>query len=212
MPHYFLLLDANVFHDVAAALTVSWRRRSFAPCAALCERLVPAARAFAERFHTGPDEPLLAVAHGLAFDRGLWRSLAGEMLWYSATDIPTVRTAPDTLCCILAPGHHGDEVPRAEFVPIQQVHQGTRDLVFGGATYRPDHAGYNNADDVPRLARYLQGVDPATWTGADLEEVPDLDEADREEELEFARQRFAELREVYAPAAAAGQVIVCEVI
>jgi hypothetical protein len=58
MPHYFPLLDAPAFHGaIVPSLAASWRRRS-SPCVGLCERLQPAAAAFAERFRTGPDEPL----------------------------------------------------------------------------------------------------------------------------------------------------------
>lgn len=215
MPHYFLLLDAPAFHGaIVPVLAASWRHRSFAPCVGLCERLQPAAAAFAERFRTGPDEPLVhAVPRGLPFDRNLWRALASELMWYTAADIPTVRTAPDTLCCLLAPDRFREgAVPRERFAPIQQAHLGSRDLVFGGGYYRPDDAGYNDLDDVRRLADYLAGVDPATWTVDQLAGLPDLDEEGREDELEFARQRFAELCEVYAGAASVGRVIVCEVM
>jgi hypothetical protein len=215
MPHYFLLLDATTFHaTIVPALAMSWRRRSFAPCTAVCEHLLPAAAAFAERFHTGSDEPLLAqVLRGLPFDRDLWRVLVSELLWYSATDIPTVRTAPDLLCCLLAPKRYREgTLPRERFAPIQQAHFGSRDLVFGGAFYRPDDAGYNDAEDVRRLAAYLAAVNPTAWSIEDLRGLPELDEEECADELEFARQRFAELHEVYAQAASAGQVIVCEVV
>lgn len=215
MPHYFLLLEAQEFHDVIVpALTASWRQRRFAPCVPLCERLQPAAAAFAERFRTGPDEPLVnAILRSLPFDRNLWRALASELLWYSATDIPTVRTAPDTLCYLLAPDCYREEtVPRERFAPIQQAHFGSRDLVFGSGCYRPDDAGYNDVDDVRRLTNYLGAIDPATWTVEQLTGLPDLDEEGRDDELEFARQRFAELREVYTSAASAGHIVVCEVM
>jgi hypothetical protein len=215
MPHYFLLLDAPTFHGaIVPALAASWRRRSFAPCAALCESLQPAAVAFAERFRTGADEALVnVVPRGLPFDRHLWRALASELLWYTASDLPTVRTAPDTLCCLLAPERYREgAVPRERFAPIQQAHLGSRDLVFGGGYYRPDDAGYNDAADVRRLADYLAGVDPTAWTVDQLTELPDLDDEGRQDELEYARQRFAELREVYGNAAASGRVVVCEVL
>src|SRR4051812_32843763 len=105
MPLYHLLLDAAAFHDrIRPALSAAWLQRSFASCRALCESLLPAARSFAERYHLGSDEPLLAqVGRGLPFDRAFWRHLAGEILWYSATEIPEFETAPDSLCCLLAP-------------------------------------------------------------------------------------------------------------
>ena len=70
------------------ALAASWRQRSFEPCRDLCTALVPAARSYAERYHTGSSEPLLCqVAAGLPFDRAYWRSLAGEVLLFAALHI-----------------------------------------------------------------------------------------------------------------------------
>src|SRR5687768_7263165 len=107
MPLYFLLHDARRFHqEIRPALAEAWRRRSFDPCGALAAALAPAAADFAERYHTGPDEPLLAhVGRGLPFDRDCWRLLAGEVLLYAAVSVPDIQTAPDTLRCLLAPEH-----------------------------------------------------------------------------------------------------------
>ena len=57
---------------------------------------------------------------------------------------------------------------RESLPPILQAHRGSRDLTFGAAVYRPEHAGYNNAADVARLADYLAAVRPEHWTPADL--------------------------------------------
>jgi Domain of unknown function (DUF1877) len=216
MPLYFLLLDHAAFHQrLRPALAASWRQRSFEPCRAFCADLLPAALAFAERYHTGRDGLLLAqVAGGLPFDRDFWRALAGELLWFSAADIPELQTAPDTLCALLAPDQVGqDPCPRDRFAPIQQAHYGARDLVFGGGYYRPEHAGYNDAADVARLAEYLAAVDPQRWTPAELAVLPDLaDKEERAEELEYVRDWFPALRELYQQARAHDQIVVCELL
>ena len=187
MPLYFLIHDAAAFHDqVEPALAAAWQQRSFAPCLRLCSALLPAVRSFAERYHTDPDGSLLdQAAHGLPFDRDCWRLLVSEVLLYGAVDIPELEIAPDTLLCLLAPDRvTRDLVPREQFVPIQQAHYGSRDLVFGGAFYRPEQAGYNDIADVARLAEYLARVDPQRWNAADLKLLPDTPEdVDREEEL-----------------------------
>src|SRR5262245_34787273 len=103
MSLYFLVLDAAHLHDqVVPALGASWRRRSFEPLRPLAESLKPSVEAFAGRFFTGQDESLLLRAgRDLPFDREVWRLLAGEILLYSARDIPEIETAPQTLCWLL---------------------------------------------------------------------------------------------------------------
>ncbi len=216
MPLYHLLLDAGAFHDrVRPALSTCWRGRSFAPCQELCECLRPAAESFARRYHLGPDEPLLAqVARGLAFDRTLWRHLAGEILWFSATDIPEFETAPATLCCLLAPERYREgPAGRERFAPIEQAHYGSRDLVFGGGFYCPERAGYNDTPDVERLTAYLDALEPERWT---VEQLAPLESAasdeERAEELADVRAWFPALRDLYRRARAERQVVVCEVL
>jgi hypothetical protein len=205
MADYFLVLDGAWFEGEARpALAAAWLRRDFAPCRALAMSLLPAARAYAARYHTGPAEPLLAAVAGeLAFDRTLWRGLAGEVLLYGAADIPEFPICPDTLCRLLSPDRCAtDDLPRAELPPILQAHRGSRDLTFGPAVYRPDHAGYNAAADVARLADYLAAVRPDQWAAAD---VPAADVAD-------ARDWFPALAALYARARGEGQVVVVESI
>jgi hypothetical protein len=210
MADYFLVLDGTSFErDIRPALATSWRQRSFEPCRALCAALVPAAVAFSRRYHTGTDEPFVArVASGLPFDRAFWRTLAGEVLLVAAADIPELQTCPDTLCRLLECNAEQD-LPRGQLPPILQAHRGSRDLTFGLAVYRPDHAGYNNAADVGRLTEYLAAVRPETWTPQNLEGD---DAEDRAEELAFARQCLAALCDVYRQAQARGRVIVLESI
>jgi hypothetical protein len=214
MAVYFFLLDATNFHThIVPALATSWRERSFAPCRTLCTSLVPVVESFSARYGSGEGVALVnEVGRGLPFRRDLWRHLVGEVLLYGAVELPEVQTVPDTLCCLLAPERYREgEVPRDRFAPIQQAHFGTQDLVFAGAYYRPEHAGYNDADDVARLAHYLAGVDADTWTVADLDPLPDLTNAeDRAEELALARESLAALRELYQQALAQGRLVVCE--
>src|SRR6516165_1995121 len=136
MADYFLLLDAADFEGrVRPALAESWRRRSFVPCRELCRSLLPAASAYRQRYHTGDTEPLLArVADGLAFDRTFWRALVGEVLLFTAAEIPEFQVNAETLYCLLAPDNYRLEVgERERLAPIQQAHCGSRDLTFGAA-------------------------------------------------------------------------------
>jgi hypothetical protein len=216
MPLYFLLLDAPLFHDaIRPALAAAWRLRSFEPCRPLAARLQPAIRAFTERYYLGVEEPLLAqVSRGLPFDRHYWTLLAGEALLYAAVEVPEFQTAPETLCCLLAPEQcRADDVPRERFAPIQQVHFGSRDLDFGGKLYRPEQAGYNDPADVARLTAYLDAVDPTRWSTTDLEPLAGLaDEEERGEELAFVRDWFPALQELYRRAKEQGCIVVCELL
>lgn len=212
MAEYFFLLDAALFENrIRPALAESWRCRSFEPCRSLCESLLPAARAYAERFHIS-DEPLLArVPAGMVFDRSIWRTLVGETLLFAAVEIPEFQVCAETLCCLLAPQHYRQEiVERTKLAPIQQAHFGSRDLMFGAAVYRPEFAGYNHTADVQRLSAYLQDVRPETWAFADLRDLRDVDDTERADELEFAREWFPALVEMYRHAAAHRYVIVHE--
>jgi hypothetical protein len=215
MPLYFLLHDAAHFHEtIRPPLGEAWRRRSFEPARSLCAALAPAATAFAERYHTGHEEPLLTATArgGILFNRDVWRLLVGEVLLYGAASVPEVLTAPDTLCRLLAPGAN-DAAPRTDSTPIRQAHFGSHDLVFGGGFYRPEAVGLNEPADVARLAEYLSGVDPEDWTVADLAGLRQFaDEAERADELEFARDVFPALRDLYRDAREAGQVVVCELL
>jgi hypothetical protein len=214
MPVYYMLLDPDLFFNrMSPALAASWQTRSFAPCRALCCELAPAVYAFTKRFHTGPEEPLISsVPKGLPFDRHFWQLLAGEFLLYGATEIPEIQTVPAALCALLAPGHYRqDLVARTYFAPIQQVHFGTRQLLFGTRCYRPEQAGYNDVGDVARLAGYLAAQRPERWTVADLAELGEVgDDEELQEELEFAREWFPALCELYQRAQARRQLIVCE--
>lgn len=215
MPIYFLVHEPRWFHDhVGLALAASWRLRSFEPCRPLCMDMTAAAEKFVQRFPTG-DQPLFCqVAAGLPFDRHVWRYLVGEILLYTAAAIPEFQTTPDALRCLTsASGGAPGPKSRERFGWIEQAHFGARDLLFGGGFYRPEHAGYNDTQDVAHLAACLSAVDPDRWNPDDLQALPDLEaEEDRADELAFAREWFPSLQELYQGAAEQGQLIVCEVL
>ena len=212
MPLYFMAHEAAWFENrLRPALTESWRRRSFFPCRQLCEELRPAVISFVERFHENIEESVIVqVAQGLSFDRDYWRALAGEILLHGAAAIPEFPTMPETLELLT----HGkcnprEELQREEFSNMQQVHFGSRDLVIGSC-YRPEHAGFNTAADVVRLAEYLDTIDSGAWSADDLSYLHDLAAEDRPEELEYAREWFPALRDFYRSARERGWVVVCE--
>jgi hypothetical protein len=136
MAEYFLCLDGEMFtRQIRPALAESWRQRRFEPCRELCAQLLPAAREYGQRYHTGEEEPLLSrIVGGFPFDRACWRLLVGEVLLFAAAEIPELQTNAETLCCLLAPEQYRSETAfREQFAPIQQVLLGSRDLTFGSA-------------------------------------------------------------------------------
>jgi hypothetical protein len=213
MPLYFMLLDSDTFDArIRPPLAAGWRQRSFQPCRALCESLLPAAADFARRYHLGSAETILTqVVRGLPFDRHCWTLLVGEILFYAAAELPELQVAPETLTALLAPGAAAAEgAADRERPPILQCHYGTRELTFGVKPYLPDHVGLNDRADVRRLRAYLDGLRPDEWDAAQFAALPELAEEEREEELAFARQCFDELHGLYVRAKENGHVVVCE--
>jgi hypothetical protein len=208
MADYFLVLDVALFEgQIRPALAASWRQRSFEPCRPICSALLPAARSYAERYHVGPDEPLLSrVLTGLSFDRAFWRALAGELLLFGAAEIPEFQTCEETLVRLLAPRYDPSK-PRTELPPVVQAHHGSRDLTFGAAVYRPEHAGYNDRTDVARIADYLIAVHPEQWTAANL---IGMNVEDADDEIEFAREWFPVLADLFRRVRDGGRVLVHE--
>jgi hypothetical protein len=214
MPIYYMLLDAMLFHwQIIPALTTSWRERSFHPCRPLRAALLASARSYVQRFHLRSEETLLCTDLGaLSFDRHCWQALVGEILVFAAAEIPELQVAPALLRRLLAPERGGpDEVPREQFAPIDQAHFGSRYLCFGRRIYRAEHAGYNDSRDVARLNLYLDSQDPARWSLSELMSAQGAENIDDlKEELEFARDWFPSLQEIYRAAHRLGQVVVCE--
>ena len=204
---YFFPIDATRFHaEIAPTLAAAWSARSFAPARDLCRDLAPAARDSIQHSMTGLTEPLVVqiAENKLLFRKDLWRLLVGEVLLFSAEDLPELETPLTTFAALL---HQETADDRSRFPPIQQAIQGGRDLSFGAAFFRPDHAGWNDLNDVRRLAELLEAVDVRLWRAEDLVE---FDEADRADELEFAREWFPILCEMHRRAADRGWVMVCE--
>jgi hypothetical protein len=200
----FYLLSAAFFSQMQSALAASWRRRTFISCRDICQALLA-------RCEGPPDSLVLRVAHGLPFAREFWHGLVGELLLFGCENMPLVQTAPATLCCLLAPERCQGETVRSLFASIEQVHFGSRDLRFSGTFYRPDHAGYNDEDDVARLLRYLKAINPASWHESQLEPMTEFaSKQEREEELAFVRDWWPPLVDVYRDAALRGCIIVCE--
>jgi hypothetical protein len=216
MADYFFVLNAADFDGRARpALADAWRFRRFDAARALCQALLPAAHDYAERYHVGACESLLEriASRTVAFDRTLWRSLVGEVLLFSALEIPEFQVNADTLTCLLAPQRYAAGEPERDlFTPIDQALKGCRDLTFGIAVYRPEHAGFNAADDVARLAAYLAAVRTEVWTADDLRSLRDVPAEDLADELAFAIEWFPALAKLYDRAARRGQAIVHESI
>jgi hypothetical protein len=214
MADYFLVHDPALLDgQLGPALGRAWRQRSFAPCVPLCRQWAPAAEDYARRYHVNLDETVLAHVEQLPFDRALWRTLVGELLLFTAREVPELPLPAATLSVLLSPGHRPERPDsRAAFAPIHQALYGTRDLLFGPVVYRPDAAGLNRPEDVARLSVYFSAVRPDTWQAADLAGLPDLDESDRADELELAREWFAALADLHVRAAGQGHSIVVEQI
>jgi hypothetical protein len=214
MPLYFLLFDPGKFNKLARPLGEGWARRAFDPLQLICRDLRAAAGKFADRFGMTAGDLLSTQAlRGVPLDRNLWRTLIGEILLMTAEEVPEIETAPQTLTCLLAPDRYRERQGQREcFSPIEQAQFGSRDLVFGQAYYRPDHAGWNDVEDVARLAQYFTGIDPAVWQVSGLAELRDIAPEDRADELDYARQCFRALKDVYRRAQERGHVVVCEEI
>ncbi|HVS35224.1 MAG TPA: hypothetical protein VMS17_06550 [Gemmataceae bacterium] len=216
MADYFLALDAADFEGrVRPALAASRRRASFDPCRALCAELISAARAYKDRYHVGGAEALVqSVADGMTFHRDVWRALVGEILLYTAVEIPEFQTCEATLVHLLAPGRGAEDIgERSSLPPIVQAHRGARDLTFGAAIYRPEQAAYNNAGDVARLTAYLATVRPERWSQSDLVGAPGAEnEEEQEQELAFAREWFPALADLFRRAQERSWVLVHESI
>jgi hypothetical protein len=211
MPLYYMLIDAELFQRrIVPDLGMSWAGRNFGACRDFCRDLIPFVSKFSEQFHTGAQESLVSkVAGGLPFDKVLWSALLGEILLFSAQEIPEIQTDPDAML-LLETGRIEPAGSRELFSPIEQVHFGSQDLAFGSKVYRPFNAGLNDTDDVTRLLAYLNQVDTHGWRGNDLAPSTKMESEELEEELEFARQCFTALKDLYRSASERNAVVLCE--
>jgi hypothetical protein len=213
MPMYYYVLPGRTFHrQISPALAASWQQRSFAPCRDLCASLAESLASPGGDYLQSAKPLLCQAAQGLSFDRLYWTHLVGEILVYSAVRMPEIPVSPETLCCLLAPACNGeDRRGREQWAPVEQACYGSQDLLFGGKHFRPEKVGWNDHSDIVRLADYLAAVEPARWDVADLRPLADA-AGDEElgEELEFAREWFPALCELYQSAHAEEHIIVCE--
>ena len=158
---YFYLLDHRTFHEsIRPALAATGRFSPLHRVGRCVQNLPRAAHAFQQQFHVSEQDLLTPqIATGLRFDRDFWRLLVGEILLVAASEVPEMQTAAESLCCLLplrcrirrcGPPPRGAD---------WQAHFGSRDLAFGAAIYRPEPVGWNDADDVARLAAYLAEID-----------------------------------------------------
>jgi hypothetical protein len=207
MANYFLLHDGEAFEtQLRPGLAACRQHRSFQPVLAYCHQLLPRVREFDSRHRIADGMSLIErVADGLPYQHQFWRALVGELLFYAAAEIPELPTCLDTLCILLP--KQGREPS-----PILQAHRGSRPLTLGLSVYRPEHCGFNNGDDISRLAKYLASIDPSCWCAEDLTGMKDLTPDDREEELAIARDWFPLLCDLYSQASRKGQVIVHEIL
>ncbi len=203
---YFFLLDAHRFQTaLIPALAESWRANSFAPARGFCQELESIARGFVRHDSDGAIEPVVVgVGAGkVRFSRDLWRLLAAELLLFAAAEMPEIETPVECLALLLKQQLSAD---RNDFSPLQKATFGSRDLLFGSVCYRPDCAGWNDWTDVADLAAWLAQIRPETWS------VADLPGDDAQDDLEFAREWFPGLVEMYHRAVEQHLVIVCETL
>jgi hypothetical protein len=204
---FFMAIEKEWFQNrLTPSLRACWLGRSFGPAVEICRELAEISRSFIQRGGEPPVPPLtLLVPDGLTFDRDRWRALTGELLLFSAAELPEIETPLESYSAVL-----GLEMPcfQGDFTPIQQAILGSRDLPFGGA-YRPDAAGWNDLADVERLRSWLAEIDAEEWSSAGLTHVP---AEERDDELAFLREWFPELVAMYRRCGDSRYVLVCEEI
>jgi|SRR5262245_32032866 len=202
MPLYFMLHDAERFDAlIRPALGASWWQRSIEPLRSLQLALREEVERFVTENRVRREDLVLHSLHPrMPFDRNTWRIIAGEVLLLAAAEVPEIPDVEETLVRL-----------QGEDPSIHRAYHGTHNLCFGGAWYRPDHAGYNATDDVLRLANWLTSIDLDRFQDK-LSGPSQTDENEQQEELAFTTQAFKQLAAVYDRARTCGQLILCEVI
>jgi hypothetical protein len=204
---YFLPISASLFEELLVpALSQSRKQRSFGPVLGICRDFAARARILVQHAGSETIPPVtLQVPDGLAFRRGSWSLLAGELLLLAAAELPQIEAPLESLASVL---DQPLSTARGSFPPIQQAIAGSRDLWFGGS-YRPQSAGWNDVADVGRLASWLASVDRDSWSAGKLS---DARIANPIEELEFLKEWLPPLCEMYRRAADMNWIMVCEEI
>jgi hypothetical protein len=206
-----MMVDAEWFHtELRPTLTATWRDQSFAPCRNLCSLLLAAEDQTFSLSSLRREETLLhQIANGMHFDRRYWPTVVWECLFFGALEISDMQLPVDTYCSLLCSSHPSyQNADRQPFTPIEQALFGRRDVTFGNKYFRPLKAGFNDLLDVQELATYLAAQNPAEWRPERLREMASLSsDADREDELEFAREWFPVFANWYDRAASRGAVV-----
>jgi hypothetical protein len=198
-----MLHDAERFDAIIRpALGASWRQRSIEPLRSLQLALREEVERFVTENRIRREDLVLHSLHPrMPFDRNTWRTIAGEVLLLAAAEVPEIPDVEETLVKL-----HGEDPS------IHRAYHGTLNLCFGGGWYRTDQAGYNDTDDVMRLACWLASIDPNTWSPNRLSGHRHTQDEEQQEELAFTSQAFKQLATVYDRARTRRQLIVCEVI
>ena len=198
MADYLLIHEDEAFARLRPVLADAYGRRSFRGLEPHLGAWREAARAYARSYHIDPGEIfLLGVEPATPFSRAAWRTLVGELLVVTASEMPEL------------PGHL-ESLDRLLTAPLaREALRGCADLTFGLATYRPGMAGYNSVEANRRLLGELRAVDPSAWTESMLvSETMDPEEA--REELLDAREGIALVVELYERVVREGRVLVFE--
>lgn len=213
MVDYIFVHQRTLFEQhLRPALAEAWALRSFTPCLRINEIVTPLAMEYARRYHVTPDCLLsLRLGGELAFDRSVWRALVGELLTVTAHEIPEFAASLEPLALLLSPGSSGArQFDRASAPPIRQALHGSRDLTMGRVAYRPEHAGFNDAGDVARIADYLASIDSAALSVPDGQSAPGMSDGGQDEELLDAGEALAFLRDLYYRSRDGDRVVIVE--
>ena len=192
----FYLHDREFLLDrVTPILRECWKKKSFAPGQAFFAELTDHWPEFRDLHHFNQGTPLFAAMNHLPCDAFFWSSLVGEILLYTALEIPYLEVDSELLLAT-----NGE--------PMKEVLFGSRPIQMG-RIYRRDQAGWSLPEDLTRFATFLNEVHPEDWH-LPSEFRSDLSEEDREDDLEMSREWYPNLREMVLKAAEKQQILVSE--